>query len=287
MRRKKPDKLIRGYMEALGVRLARATCVSYATVVQMYLRYLRKRRLNPFHAGEKDIRAFLTHRPDWRPRRIKEIFHPVKLFYAWLYETGAITENPAKNIVFPYKRVYRLRSDILTTADIRTIDNKLKDGHSRCGKQARLLLELAYGSGLRRKEIAAINIEDIDFKDLSVRVTGKGDKIRYAPLTRRAAALIRQSIKGKKIQGPLFVNRYDRRMDGKSIESIFHRLIGKPAHAFRHACALHMLMNGCPSRILQAFLGHESISTTAIYTQFDKNELKRIVETYHPRGAKT
>jgi integrase/recombinase XerC len=148
------------------------------------------------------------------------------------------------------------------------------------------MIELAYGSGLRRAEIVRLNITDIDCRGMTARVTGKGNKVRIIPVTQAACNAIREYLLERKAsRGPLFVGHpAETRLVPCSLNLIFKQNGGIRPHLYRHACATHMLSNGCDIRILQELLGHEYLTTTQVYTHIDKHDLRRIVNGVHPRS---
>jgi site-specific recombinase XerD len=151
----------------------------------------------------------------------------------------------------------------------------------------RAMIELAYGSALRRAEIVRLNIADIDCSGMTARVTGKGNKVRIVPLTHAACDAVREYLLERKAaRGPLFVaHPQGTRLAPCSLNLIFKKTGGIRPHLYRHACATHMLGNGCDIRIIQELLGHEYLTTTQVYTHIDKHDLRRIVNRVHPRSC--
>jgi integrase/recombinase XerC len=150
----------------------------------------------------------------------------------------------------------------------------------------RLMIELAYGSGLRRCEIVGLDIEDIDLAGKTARVTGKGRKVRIVPLTEKSIELLRRYLSLRHAsRGPLIISmNTGRRLAIRHVSKLFKRLTGHNTHRFRHACATHLLQNGCNLRYIQQLLGHVKCSTTEIYTAVDRSRLSAIVAANHPRA---
>lgn len=157
-----------------------------------------------------------------------------------------------------------------------------------CRVRNRLLVELAYGSGLRRKELVSINIEDIDTSARTIRVLGKGSKPRIVPVTQNALVILAQYLKRREVyQGALFVSATTgKRLTVRGLSVVFLKSIGIRPHLLRHACATHMLENGCSIMILQELLGHTHVVTTQQYTKVSKKHLAVIVKKIHPRSAR-
>ncbi|MBL7960937.1 tyrosine-type recombinase/integrase [bacterium] len=162
------------------------------------------------------------------------------------------------------------------------------------GIRDRALLELLYSSGLRREEVIRIELYDLNIPEGLVKVTGKGNKQRIVPVGRFALYWIDKYI--KEVRGVakdqfLFVGLQTRR--GLSLEYLgfLIKSCGRKSgikkkitpHALRHACATHMMQNGAPSTMVQAFLGHEQLMTTQIYTHVLDEDLKKVMNNFHPR----
>lgn len=149
------------------------------------------------------------------------------------------------------------------------------------------MAELAYGSGLRRGELERLNIEDIDLENGTAQVRGKGGKMRIVPLTAITIEFIRRVIADRKAyRGPLLVSFTGRRLGGGAIGWIFAEKIGIRPHLLRHACATHMLRNGCNLRVIQDLLGHARLTTTMLYTHINKRDLQKVVNGFHPLSGK-
>ena len=149
----------------------------------------------------------------------------------------------------------------------------------------RVMVELAYGSALRVSEIVALDVEDVDLQKRTAIINGKGGKVRVVPLTKTCAAVLQSYLlRIGASRGPLFLSRVTgRRLVTYAVSRVFREHTGYNTHRFRHACASHLLQNGCGIRYIQELLGHEKISTTDIYTHLNKNDLAKIIESKHPR----
>ena len=154
------------------------------------------------------------------------------------------------------------------------------------GLRNRAMLELAYGSGLRRAEIARLDVADIDFAAMTGRVTGKGGKIRIVPLTHAAREALREYLLERKAaHGPLFTaHPQGTRLTPPTLNGIFNKTGGIRPHLYRHACATHMLGNGCDIRTIQKLLGHKYLTTTQVYTHIYRHDLRCVINKIHPRS---
>lgn len=197
---------------------------------------------------------------------------------------GDVMENPCRDLHVGREKAARLPR----VPSVDKIDAALSgsSGGSIRDLRNRAMIELAYGSGLRRVEIVRLNVTDIDCRGMTGRVIGKGNKVRIVPLTQAACNAVREYLLERKAsRGPLFVGHpQGTRLVPCSLNLIFKQNGGIRPHLYRHACATHMLGNGCDIRILQELLGHEYLTTTQVYTHIDKHDLRRIVNGVHPRS---
>ena len=147
-----------------------------------------------------------------------------------------------------------------------------------------LIGELAYGSGLRLAELSSLNVEDIDTEKRTVHVLGKGNKERIVPVTSSAIKAFNEYLqRWRRFSGPLFVSKESqRRLHINRIYQIIKETFKVKPHQLRHACASHLLKNGCSIRFIQEILGHYRLTSTQIYTNFNKEELRDVVERCHP-----
>jgi integrase/recombinase XerD len=167
-------------------------------------------------------------------------------------------------------------------------------------KRDRALLELLYGTGARVSEAVGVALEDLDFDEELILVTGKGSKQRLVPMgaTLRNALLNylgpggRAELTNPKRSSKLFLNTRGGPLSRQGVDLIVHKralTVGIDrstisAHVFRHSCATHMLAHGADIRVVQELLGHASISTTQIYTAVSVTSLKREYHSAHPRA---
>jgi len=158
----------------------------------------------------------------------------------------------------------------------------------------RAILELLYSSGLRISELAQLTEDDIDLYEGLVTVQGKGGKERTVPVGSVAVNYIREYLKYKYELGirkkELFLNKFGNKLSVRGIRKIVTKWVNKAAihkkvspHTFRHTFATHLLDAGCDLRSIQEMLGHQSLSTTNIYTHLTLERLKSVYEKVHPR----
>jgi integrase/recombinase XerD len=218
----------------------------------------------------------------------------IRSFTRFLKEHDYLTHDPGANLKLP-RKPKRLPRAILNEPDIRKLINA-PDSHDNRGYRNMIIMELLYDTGIRRAEIAGIQLADIDLDGGYLKVTGKGNKERVVPVSARVCTLVRnyilavrQSFITGKDPGYLILNRWGDRIRGQSILAIVKRCLHLSklktrvtTHTLRHTCATHMLRNGAPVRHIQEMLGHESLETTQIYTHVTINDLKEVHSKYHP-----
>jgi len=223
----------------------------------------------------------------------------IRSFFKYLSREGIVKINPTINLITP--KIDKKLPYFLYLQEV----NKLIETptrHTIFGIRDKAILELLYGTGIRVGELVNLNIHDIDLYEKTVRVFGKGSKERILPLgnpsieavqeylTRRS--LFRKNISiNKNDPNALFLNRFGGRLSARSIRRIIIRYMKIAGlnkkispHVLRHSFATHLLGGGADLRSVQELLGHESLSTTQIYTHITKERLKAIYKKSHPRS---
>ncbi len=160
------------------------------------------------------------------------------------------------------------------------------------------MLELLYATGIRVSELVGINVEDVKFSERLIRVKGKGKKERLVPFGRIAEQSLRSYLKvrhfinkGHVEESPLFLNYRGKKLSPRSVERTVDKYIQRSAvrrkispHSLRHSFASHLLSRGADLRVIQEFLGHESLATTQKYTHLDLKHLLEVYRKSHPRS---
>jgi integrase/recombinase XerD len=217
----------------------------------------------------------------------------VRTFFKWMARHHHILYNPASELETP--RGEKRLPTVLSVSDVETILNQT-NVNDPLGLRDRAILETLYSTGLRRSELTALKVYDLELDKGIVRVDqGKGRKDRLVPIGSRAMAWVEKyllEVRPKLVQEPddgtLFLT-----VDGTSLGAHLSDLarayvkqanLGKQGscHIFRHAMATHMLEAGADLRIIQIILGHESIETTTIYTHVAIDQLKAVHTRTHP-----
>lgn len=276
------------YLRHIRPRVASTTYQRKLWQLQSFLKYLSsmgKNVADVLRADVEDYLGGLTCSQVFKQAIcgvVREFYDVLKMRHPYFYPLP----NPAKGIEFKPDKSRKL-PNVPSQAAIEEIFARLAEQTSGLHIRNSLMAELAYGSGLRRAELARLDIEDINLESNTARVTGKGDKPRVVPLTAKTAATFREYISRRHAsRGPLLTTSTGRRLKLGAISWNFKNNIGLRPHLFRHACATHMLKNGCGIRTIQELLGHNRLSSTYLYTAVDKTGLKKVLETNHPRAEK-
>jgi len=245
------------------------------------------------------LRAFLgwCGRKGWAKRTTARKLATARTFFAFLHLEERIPVNPGRTVRAP-KLEKRLPGH-LTSGDIATVFDFAEAGaaeNTLAGTRTLLILEMAYGSGLRLSEIYDIDEGSIDRKSGQVRVMGKGSKERIVPVTSSALrALDRyENRRGEVIasdETALLVNAKGGRLSRRSIQTAVRSCLEKSAgasglstHSLRHSFATHLMEAGADLLAVKELLGHVSLSTTQIYTHTSKERLLRVYKDAHPRS---
>ena len=248
----------------------------------------------------EELRAFLASLADVgiNARSQARIISSLRSFYAFLKLDGFIESDPAELLRSP--KIGMRLPDVLTLQEIDDIINAV-DLSKREGQRNRAIIEVLYSCGLRVSEVCGLRLSDLYLDEGFIRVTGKGDKQRLVPISDRAVAELeayfvdRNMIPIKKgYEDFVFIS--ERLKKPLSRIMVFHfikELVGLVGikknvspHTFRHSFATHLLEGGANLRVIQAMLGHESISTTEIYTHIDRVRLREEIILHHPRNNK-
>jgi site-specific recombinase XerD len=257
------------------------TCNHIKVHIIRFLNHLALSKKEYTALTRQDIEGYLLCRP-WSVHTRKDVLFNIKRFYEYLKENHIVEDNPAEAIVIRARKAVTLIR-VPPMDAIRKILQRMEKDASDIGLRDRLMVEFAYGSGMRRNEIATLNIEDIDLKNGTARVLGKGHKERVVPLTGRSMKAFVEYVGRMREQRKfVFLSHQNTRVCSAVIGNNIKQKTGINAHLLRHACATHMLLNGCGIRYIQELLGHSRINTTQIYTNLDRENLRQLVNEKHP-----
>ncbi len=223
------------------------------------------------------------------------IISGIKAFFRFLMYEDKISEDPAQLLETP--RLGRKLPDTLSYNEINSLLESISLGESE-GHRNRAMLEILYSSGLRVSELTDLNLANI-YPDIGfLRVIGKGNKERLVPIGTDALRYLKIYLdefrnKTTPVKGNeqyTFLNRRGKKLSRVMVFIIIKKLaesIGLKKnvspHTFRHSFATHLIEGGADLRAVQEMLGHESITTTEIYTHLDRDYLRQVLQEFHPR----
>ncbi len=226
------------------------------------------------------------------------ILSGLKAFFGYLLLEGIIRTDPTGQLSGP--RLGRQLPDTLSFPEIEQL-LAIIDLSTPAGPRDRALLELLYGTGLRVSELVGLRLTDCHFEAGFVRVLGKGNKVRLVPVGPDAQRFVtvyveqirnRQTIK-KGSDDLIFLNQRGSGLSRVSVFTMIKRVAAEAGiqktispHTFRHSFATHLIEGGADLRAVQQMLGHESITTTEIYTHLDRDYLRQTLTDFHPRSEK-
>ncbi|NKI26358.1 tyrosine recombinase XerD [Arenibacter sp. 6A1] len=230
------------------------------------------------------------------PRSQSRIISGLKSFFNYLVFEDYRKDSPMDLIESP--KVGRKLPDTLSKEEIDALIKAI-DLSKQEGERNMAILETLYGCGLRVSELIDLKISDLYFEEDFIKVTGKGKKQRFVPISeinKKYINLYKENTRldlniQKGHEDILFLNRRGKQLTRAMIFTIVKRLavvIGLKKticpHTFRHSFATHLLQNGADLRAIQQMLGHESITTTEIYMHLNRKDLTKVMEYYHPRN---
>ena len=247
---------------------------------------------------EHDLRTFINseRRRGLSPRSIQRLLSSCRTFFEHLLIEGLIQLSPAQNVSSP-KLAQLLPKAMDADLVQRLLDFKPK-GMIEIRDKA--LAELLYSSGLRLSEVCQLEVQDLDLKERTCRVLGKGNKTRIVPVGKKAIQAIRDwmiyrsELKASKETSTdaIFLNNKGNRISARSIQLRLEKLClqrgipGINPHMLRHSFASHVLESSGDLRAVQEMLGHSDIGTTQIYTKLDFQHLSKVYDKAHPRAKK-
>ena len=226
---------------------------------------------------------------------IKLIVVALKIFFRFLAAKGGVDRDPAEALALP--RIERYLPETLNELQVEQLLEKI-DTNGPHGLRDRAMIELLYASGLRISELANARLENFNFEERIMRVTGKGNKTRLVPVGRKACEALaaylsteRPKLVKRRSSSEIFLSERGTKLTTARIWQIVkkharHSGLEKNIypHLLRHSFATHLLGNGADLRIIQEMLGHADISTTQVYTHVDQQRLKAVHRQFHPRA---
>jgi site-specific recombinase XerD len=279
------------------------TITNYMIDLRQFLNYLSIKGKHTEDMDRKNLRRYISymHKEKFEIKSIHRKISSLKSFYKHLTRKEIITNNPALTLPYP-----KLEKKLPTVLSVMEVESLLDEFQPTTDKEIRdkCIIEMLYATGMRVSELTGINIGEADTLSKSIKVKGKGNKERLVFLNDRTVRLLREyqqarlrilnsessNVKPNDVAA-LFITLTGNRIHPSTvyqIVKIYSKLLvsGKKIspHTFRHSFATHIMNNGADIRLVQELLGHESISSTQIYTHVSKDRLRDIYRKFHPHG---
>ena len=283
-------------------RLSHHTIINYQRDLQRAQEFCEASDIDDWRRLDShQVRAFVAqrHRKGLTGRSLQRELSTLRQFFEFLVREGEVKANPVQGIIAP-----KAQKKLPNAMDVDQVSRLLQPDKVTAKQDDPLLLrdlamlELMYSSGLRLAELLSLNVGDIDARDHTVPVTGKGSKTRIVPVGRQAIAALRDWLKvrvqlANEDEHALFVSQRGSRLSSRAVQQRFYQWGLKQGldsrlhpHRLRHSFASHLLESSGDLRAVQELLGHADISTTQIYTHLDFQHLARVYDKAHPRARK-
>jgi integrase/recombinase XerC len=288
--------LLRGYLEHLANerRLSRHTVENYARDINAFLALAGGTALK--HIDVQRVRRHVAqlHARGLDGRTLARMLSAWRGFFNYLARDHGYTHNPCVGIR-PPKAAKRLPHALSPDEAARLMEIAAADP---LAVRDKAIMELLYSSGLRLSELTGLETDDVNVRDATVRVTGKGAKTRVVPVGRFALAALEvwlpaRSELARPGEKALFVGRDGSALGARAVQARLKRWALKLGladkvhpHALRHSFASHLLQSSGDLRAVQEMLGHASISTTQVYTHLDFQHLAKAYDQAHPRAKR-
>ena len=277
--------------------LSANTIEAYMKDIQKFIDYSETD--SPLTVTQADIRSFIDEidtEDGMSSRSQARILSGIKSFFKYLVIHDIIEHDPSEMIETP--KLGRKLPQVLTPDEIDQLIEAV-DLDSETGYRNRAILETLYGCGMRVSELISLKLTDLHFEENYLKIKGKGNKERLVPVGRSVKDSItlyihnyRQTLKiNRKDENILFLNRRGRKLTRVMVFTIIKDLAAKiglkktiSPHTFRHSFATHLIEGGADLKAVQEMLGHESITTTELYTHLDREFLRDAILRFHPRS---
>jgi integrase/recombinase XerD len=295
------DKLIKNFKNYLKIErnLSQNTITSYLFDLQKLNIFLQENNFssNPSHIKESTLKKFVYKiSKEIKPSSQARIISGIKRFFDFLILENILNENPLENIETP-----KIGSKLPTTLTVKEIDKLIDsiDIKSKNKIRNKAIIEILYSCGLRVSELITLKVSDLYFNESIIKVTGKGNKERFVPISKGAINYIEKYLNEIRIfqkikkgsEDTLFLNERGSGLSRVMIYIILNDLkikaeINKKIgpHTLRHSFATHLLENGADLITIQNMLGHENIVTTERYLHVNRKHLVESISKYHPRN---
>ena len=245
----------------------------------------------------EDLQQFLKHlyQSDYNARSQARIISGMRAFYRYLIYANVLETDPTELLDAP--KIGMHLPDVLTVEEIKSIIDVI-DLSTPEGHRNRAMAEVMYGCGLRVSELVTLRLSNLFFDDGFIKVVGKGNKERLIPIGATAIKAVNNYVDGKRKELKIkkgeedyvFLNRRGAHLTREMVFMLVKKWVKDAGiektvspHTFRHSFATHLIEGGADLRSVQEMLGHESITTTEIYTHLDQDYLRTNIALFHPR----
>lgn len=245
----------------------------------------------------EELQKFLKHlyESDFNARSQARIVSGMRAFYRYLIYASVREDDPTELLDAP--KIGMHLPDVLTVEEIQNIMDVI-DLSTPEGHRNRAMVEVMYGCGLRVSELVTLRLSNLFFDDGFIKVVGKGNKERLIPIGKTAINAVNQYVEGKRKllkikkgeEDYVFLNRRGAHLTREMVFMLVKKWVATAGidktvspHTFRHSFATHLIEGGADLRAVQEMLGHESITTTEIYTHLDQDYLRTNIALFHPR----
>ncbi len=279
------------------------TVRNYRNDISKFLKYLDRRSISYKDAGRPTVRAYLRRMKESgvAPASIRRIAVTIRGFYTWLDSSGKnLTPSKGQSILsLRTPKIPKRLPNLLEYPDIDALMAKLP-GREPANIRDRAIIELLYATGVRVSELVGLDIRDIDFNQMQIRVIGKGSKERICLFGLPAKEALQDYLENGRTslitgaETALFLNRFGKRLSHRSIQRLVKSAgirTGLSAaihpHLLRHSFATHLVESGADIRLVQHLLGHSSPDTTQIYTTLSRRSSGKEISSALARARKT
>lgn len=277
--------------------LSQNTIHAYENDLKRYVEFLKDRGRKPTDARQEDIVAlfYALREVGLAPTSIARNFSTVRTFYKFLQGEGLTKTDPTEYLDAP--KLWKQLPAVLDHHEVETLLRQ-PDCSTVLGLRDRAMLELVYASGLRVSELISLRIPHLLFDQHCIRIYGKGEKERIVPMGRSASQSLEKYLDGPRSEidrgtgeDVIFLNWLGKPLTRMGFWKILRKYVREAGitkkaspHTLRHSFATHLLEGGADLRAVQEMLGHADITSTQIYTHIDREYLKEVHRTFHPRG---
>ena len=295
------ERYIKQFVHYLKIErsLAENSIFAYQQDVAKLRDFCESYTLSPEHIQTGHLKQFVAELYDMglSARSQARIISGWKQFFDFLLMEEVRKDDPSESLELP--KIGRKLPEVLTIEEIDSLIAAI-DLNSNEGQRNKAIIETLYSCGLRVSELVSLKFEDCFFDEGFIRVIGKGNKERLVPVSPSVIEEVTFYVKNDRENAPIkrgneafvFLNRRGAQLTRVMIFTIIKRLADTAGikknispHTFRHSFATHLIEGGANLRAVQDMLGHESITTTEIYTHLDQRFLREAILTYHPRNT--